>query len=662
MFKLEGIDDFKTRPVQWGPIGELVYLRTYSRTKDDGTKETWFDTCKRVVEGTYSIQKMHCIKNGIGWSDAKAMRSAQEMFSRMFDFKWLPPGRGLWSMGTKTVELKGGAVLNNCGFISTENMEYDPVYPFIFLMDMSMLGVGMGFDCEGAYTGSVYARQFPIVKSVYTVEDSREGWLKIVERLLLSIFEGIQFPSIIDFSKVRKKGELLAGMGGVASGPEPLMNLLLDILTHFAEEVVYHVNGPIIQIDQYKAYTKALKSSDIVDLMNYIGKCVVSGGVRRSAEIAFGRTWDHEFMALKEDEEKLASHRWASNNSILVHSNDTVDYDRIADHIRKMGEPGIFWIDNARYFGRMNGVVDMRDKEVKGANPCIEQSLFNGELCNVVEQFLARHDSLEDFLRTIKYAYLYAKTVTLIPTHRKEINEIVEQNRRIGTSVTGVAQFLENHSQDTLIEWLKKGYAAVQYYDTIYSDWLKINRSIKTTSVKPSGTVSLLPGATPGIHYPHSEYSIRRVRIEDTSPLIDKLKNAGYVVEIAVNEPNTVVVEFPIWEKCSRTKKDISIREQFELTALLQEHWADNQVSVTIHFKPEEAEQIADLLREYSTSLKAVSLLPLKADSVYVQAPYQEITREEYLERIAVVTPVVLENAGQGEQDKFCDSDSCKIF
>ncbi|HKL13878.1 MAG TPA: hypothetical protein VJ907_09760, partial [Halanaerobiales bacterium] len=132
-------------------LGELVYLRTYSRLKPDGSNESWFETVRRVVEGTYSIQKRHINKYGLGWDETKAQRSAQEMYERMFDMKFLPPGRGLWAMGSDVIEQKGLYVaLNNCAFVSTDNLEKDLTRPFEFMMDFSMLGVGVGFDVKGA--------------------------------------------------------------------------------------------------------------------------------------------------------------------------------------------------------------------------------------------------------------------------------------------------------------------------------------------------------------------------------------------------------------------------------------------------------------------------------------------------------------------------------
>lgn len=128
-------------PFGFNGLGEITYLRTYSRIKEDGTKEQWYETVQRVVEGCYSIQKRHILDNKLGWNDLRADESAQEMYDRIYNMKFLPPGRSLWAMGTSIVEEKGlYAALQNCAFVSTENIEKHPTKPFEFMMDMSMLG------------------------------------------------------------------------------------------------------------------------------------------------------------------------------------------------------------------------------------------------------------------------------------------------------------------------------------------------------------------------------------------------------------------------------------------------------------------------------------------------------------------------------------------
>lgn len=289
-----------------------------------------------------------------------------------------------------------------------------------------------------------------------------------------------------------------------------------------------------------------------------------------------------------------------------------------------------------RQYGRMDGHKDNKDHRVGGGNPCLEQSLESYELCCLVETFPNNHDSLDDFKRTLKFAYLYAKTVTLGQTHWPETNRVMLRNRRIGCSVSGVAQFLARYNVDTLRKWLRAGYKVIQKYDGIYSDWFAIPHSIKTTSVKPSGTVSLLAGATPGMHFPESRFYIRRMQLANTSDLVPALKKAGYKVVPCVNhESTTSVVEIPV--DCGsgiRTIKEVSMWEQLGLAALLQRHWADNQVSCTVTFDPKtEGKDLEHALDQFQYQLKGISFLPRIEKGAYKQMPYEEMNEQEFKER-----------------------------
>ena len=156
------------------------------------------------------------------------------------------------------------------------------------------------------------------------------------------------------------------------------------------------------------------------------------------------------------------------------------------------------------------------------------------ELCCLVETIPARHDSLEDFLLTLRSAFLYAKIVTLAPTHWPTTNAIMRRNRRVGTSLSGLAQFLAGRGMGALQQWCSEGYAALQEQDATLSEKFGVPKSVKTTCIKPSGTVSLLAGATPGMHFPESRFYIRRVRLAKNSNLVPVLRDAGFKVEVRV--------------------------------------------------------------------------------------------------------------------------------
>ena len=533
-------------------------------------------------------------------------------------------------MGTPVVHKKNlSAALNNCAFVSTEDMESNPTRPFEFLMDASMLGVGVGFDTKGRGKVSVLGPndETPIK---YVIDDTREGWVESLSMELKSYFgvKGVKQPRVeFDYSAIRPEGLPLKTFGGVSSGPGPLKDLHKSIA-----EVLD------------KRIGKTLDSRSIVDLFNLIGKCVVSGNVRRSAEIAFGEADDEEFLDLKNYEKNpdRMAYGWSSNNSVFAQIG--MDYTNIANRLRDNGEPGLAWLENMQKFGRMADGPNWKDRRVKGGNPCLEQSLESYELCCLVETFPARHKSLEEYKRTLKFAYLYAKTVTLRMTHWPETNRVMLRNRRIGCSVSGVADFLGKHSLDELRIWLDEGYQTVQKWDEVYSNWFCIPRSIKTTSVKPSGTVSLLAGSTPGMHFPESRIYIRRMRMSKNDPLAKPLLEAGYSVVPAIGqEDTTVVAEIPIkLPEGVRVQSEVSMFEQLSLAAFMQRYWADNQVSCTVTFDPvTEGPHIAQMLQYFQYQLKGVSLFPKQDYGRFPQLPYEAISEEVYEQMIKDIKPIV---------------------
>ena len=428
----------------------------------------------------------------LGWNAWQAQSSAQEMYDRMFNMKFLPPGRGLWAMGTSITEKKKlYAALNNCAFVSTKTLKEDYSKPFCFLMDASMLGVGVGFDVKGAGEVMIKLTNPNRGIEVYVIPDTREGWVESLKLLLDAYFHGaaeVQF----DYTKIRPLGEPIKGFGGVSSGHEPLEEIHEEI----RKVLNRNVGEPIT-------------TTTIVDIMNLIGKCVVAGNVRRTAEIVFGEPDDDEYLDLKNYKvnPEREEYGWTSNNSIFAELG--MDYTDVCKRIVDNGEPGFAWLENMRGYSRLKNGRDNKDHRVMGGNPCLEQSLESYELCCLVETFPNNHESLEDYLRTLKYAYLYAKTVTLGKTHWSDTNRVMLRNRRIGCSVSGVAQFITKRGLDELKVWLENGYDIIQEWDCMYSDWFAVPKSIKTTSVKPSGTVSLLAGATLGLHYPESRFYIR---------------------------------------------------------------------------------------------------------------------------------------------------------
>ena len=1281
------LDQFKRKQPKWGPLGHITFSRTYARLIP-GTKRTeeFWETLKRVVEGCYTIQLNHCRKYRLPWNALKAQHSAQTMFKLMWDFKFLPPGRGLWMMGTDYIYQRGSAPLQNCSFVSTQDLKEEGSDPFTFLMDMSMLGVGVAFDTKGA--GQIGIVQ-PSVHSdwVYMPEDSKEGWVDTCRIILDAYFGKGALPNKIDYSRIRPEGAPIKTFGGIAPGPKPLMQAEQDLCTYLSEEA--------------QKNTK-ITSTCIVDIMNILGKCVVSGGIRRclpagtrihtsrglvkiedvqvgdqvntssglhkvkevvsqgrqkimtvhtqigdvrctpdhrlkvftgldeyafkeakdlekgdklvflnnslrlgeiiplkkvelykthlrntieippftealawlvgffladgytdgykvhftthidetpvldkaaciltyfgadpkfavlpcnanriivfgveiaqffkqfknahskfrvpeeimrapnelkaaflagvfdgdgsaknhpikavtttrpnfakdiqslwaaigvptrltslrlpggyrsdvtisgkhplslahqylttysmkyngssefkdshldysypvdwvrkklstedlkkirsskrktvtayttgkllnempkttpidvlsidlenlieedtwdlsiadnhefvinqgiishnTAELALGSGHDEEYITLKDPTKnsgRLKEWRWASNNSITADVG--MDYEALAKQTAANGEPGYVWLENCQHYGRLKDGYGDYDLRASGVNPCGEQTLESYELCvsghtwlthskgagyissflgktidiwngkewstvepkltshgeklfrvhisdgsvleatpdhkwlvetptgepaevrtkelrigdklvytypsappdepwtivdkyaeqkgrefarrfkelltlppetftwnrrtaqrflsgylgeylteryryrsintyikeggvfydtysralalqrlcrknglfmtmyylgngttmcyiqkgdmrhrqyvqsvsemagyhktynltepkrhcclfemvltkqcNLIETFPSKHETFEEYQKTLKFAYLYGKTVTLVPTHNERTNQIIWRNRRIGLSQSGIIEAFQKQGRREHFRWCDEGYKTVQHYDTLYSEWLGIPKSIKTTTVKPSGTISLLPGVTPGIHYPHSKYYFRTIRIDKTSLLLPLLEKSGFRMEESVYGDNTVVVYFPVKENnFDRSKNQVSIWEQLENAAQMQYYWADNQISITVTFDPEtEINDIAKALELYETRLKVVSFLP-RRDAVYEQAPYQEITEEEYLDAVKHLKRLNLRSLDTHEvEEKFCTGEACLL-
>jgi len=640
-------------------LGEITFIRTYSRVKEDGTKERWHEVCRRVIEGMYSVQKNHAKDNRLPWNDNKAQKSAQEAFQRMFELKWTPPGRGLWAFGTPmTMEKRNSASLQNCAMVSTRDIDRnDPGALFAWVMDALMLGIGVGFDTLGQEKQmSIYAPTEPA--SVYEIPDTREGWVESVRLLINSFLRQNQPIQEFTYDIIRPLGAPIKGFGGVASGPAPLIDLHTRI-----SNVIGSRPG------------EALDSRAIVDLVNLIGTCVVSGNVRRSATLALGMPEDKDFINLKNPEvfpernsydSEKPGWAWMSNNSISA----TVGtkYEDYVDLIADNGEPGFIWLDVAREYGRLADAPDYKDARVMGFNPCAEQPLESYELCTLVEVHLNRHESKEDFLKTLKFAYLYGKTVTLMPTHWPITNGIMQRNRRIGTSLTGIAAFADEHGLPVIREWMDEGYNTIRKYDHSYSEWLCVRESVRVTTVKPSGSVSLLSGATPGVHWgPGGEFYLRAIRFGNTDPMMHLFKAAGYKIEDDLVSANTSVVYFPVASGHKRSEKQVSLFEKIGLAATAQKYWSDNGVSVTLSFdKEEETKFVAPALNMYEGQLKAVSFLPM-GNKTYPQQPYTEITREEYNSYVGKIGKIDwsaiydgvenLEAAGEA----YCSTDACEI-
>jgi ribonucleotide reductase alpha subunit len=303
----------------------------------------------------------------------------------------------------------------------------------------------------------------------------------------------------------------------------------------------------------------------------------------------------------------------------------------------------------AREIGR-TGDTQYPDPDVQGFNPCAEQSLAPFETCCLAEIHLPNIESKLELEEVARYLYKINKHSLALHCHSEETQAIVHKNMRMGIGITGYCMATEEQKS-----WLKDVYYNLRNFDSWYSKEKGFPPSIKLTTIKPSGTLSLLSGVTPGAHPGFSHYHIRRIRMASNSALVNVCRQKGYKVEFQRNfdgsdDTNTVVVEFPSkFPENTLVAKDVCALAQLELVKKLQAEWSDNSVSVTIYYRLEELSGIKAWLKaNYNNNLKTVSFL-LHSDHGFDQAPLEEITRQEYESMIKLVQPI--DNCEINEED-----------
>jgi ribonucleoside-triphosphate reductase len=626
----------------FGGFGEAVYYRTYSRIKEDGSRETWPDTVIRVIDGVLSVRKNHYVHHGLSWDDDAWQPYALRLAETMFDMKWLPPGRGLWAMGTEYIFERGSAALNNCGAVDTANLADSADW----LMDMLMCGVGVGFNT--AWRAKNVTIPDKEARKLYVVPDSREGWVASVRLLIESYTAGGPWHRF-DYSEIRPAGSPIRGFGGTAAGRAPLQRLH-DRLERILDD-----------------YCRGLqdRTRTVVDVMNAIGACVVAGNVRRSAEIALGAPDDEIFLSLKDFDRfpERSDIGWISNNTVIVkHPEDLSHLQAVAEGIRHNGEPGVLNLANVQSYGRYG---EKRPDRAWLTNPCSEIPLESYELCNLAEVFPARCADEAQVQEALSFAAFYASTVALLPTHREETNAVLTRNRRIGVSISGLADLLDRLGADELTRRLRTGYELVRSVNRMLAEAAGIAPSVRVTTVKPSGTLSQLVGVSPGMHFPPFRYAIRRLRVADASALCEGLKASGVPNEPDRYNANTTVFEFPVDMGETREASSVPAREQLEFLALLQREWSDNMVSCTVSFDPQkEGTQIGALLADFVPRVKSVSFLPHSRRGVYAQMPYEGISKAEYETRRAAMPEIDWRRFGGGDDEatRYCAAEGCGRF
>jgi ribonucleoside-triphosphate reductase len=629
----------KQREVAFGDLGLITFARTYSRKNKDGSKETFSDTVERELRGIEKQLKLELTNKD------------KDFYRDMRHNMWgSVAGRFMWQLGTKTVDKLGLPSLQNCAFVVID----DPIRPFTWAMDMLMLGSGVGYSIkrEHVYKLPKVVRKKVKIENVvdngagYLVPDSREGWVKLLGKVLKSYFysgEGFTYST----EHVRDRGEAIKGFGGTASGA--------GILVEGIEKIC-------AVLDNRKG--QQLRPVDCLDIMNIIGMIVVAGNVRRSAQIAIGDYDDLEYLKAKRwDLGNIPNWRAMSNNSVDV--SDVKDLPEEFWQTYEQGEPyGLINLELSRKVGRL-GEYQYPDPDVQGYNPCAEQSLVNFETCCLAEVYLPNIKDYETLKKVITILYRVNKHSLALKSHHKETQDIVNKNMRMGIGITGVMM-----STPEQLSWLDDAYKYLREYDKEYSKQMGFPESIKLTTVKPSGTLSLLAGVTSGVHPATSgKYFIRRIRIASESPLIEVIKSHGYHIEFQKNfdgtdDRATMVAEFPCMYKGDViSADDMTVFEQLDTVAFMQKMWSDNSVSVTAYYKKEELPALRKYLEEnFKDNFKTLSFL-LYSGHGFAQAPFEPISKEQYEFLSAKVKPILSAEINEDDVEELgaCGIGGCPI-
>lgn len=619
-------------------LSDFVFHRTYARTKEDGSLETFEEAIDRVVAATDTQLK-------VAWD-----KGEKELFRELLlNLKGSVAGRFLWQLGTATVDKLGLASLQNCAAVVIDH----PVRPFTWAFDMLMLGSGVGYNLQ---LKNIYS--LPTVKRVeithersndadLIVPDKREGWITLLEKVLESHFftgKSFSYSTIL----IRSRGAKIRGFGGTASGD----GILIEGITKISKLLNSRAN-------------KKIRPVDALDIMNIIGSIVVAGNVRRSAQIAIGDSIDKQYMQSKRwDLFQIPAHRAMSNNSVVCDDVNDLPNSFWAGYLGN-GEP--FGLINMRLSTKVGRLNEERFDNAVAYNPCAEQSLANMETCCLSEIFLPNIDTKEELWDTVRTLYKVNKHSLLLKCHHKETEEIVHKNLRMGIGVTGWLQATEEQ-----ISWLSETYDRLRAFDKEYSKKIGVNESIKLTTVKPSGTLSLVANVTAGIHPAYSQYIVRRVRVASNNELVQRYKDAGYPVEFVTDfqgnpDYGTVVIEFPLsYPDHTITANQLTAVQQLEWVKRAQTLWSDNAVSCTVYYKLEELDEIKEWLKKnYKDSIKTVSFL-LHSDHGFKQAPLEAISKEEYDRRVGSLKAVdslhVANSIVEESSESFeCEGGACPV-
>ena len=672
-------------------IGEFVYLRTYSRyLEDEKRRENWPETVLRTTEYNALLGINYKEKNGLSIDWEKEVKEAEALYDNLFHLRTFPSGRTLYMGGTEIVK-KYPLSNYNCSFTNIECMK-DLVEVFYLLMVGS--GVGIRIDKEQVnllprfrqigldsiynsgvrsntpkemmeHTRLIIEENAPNA-AILMVGDSKEGWCEALEKYfeLVTLEQYCSITTLmLDYSFVRPEGERLRRFGGRASGHRSIMRMFEKMNRVFSRRT----DGQ-------------LKTIDILDVATIISENVVSGGVRRSAMMVICEEDDEELINAKRNiykvvdgkwiEDPEISHRKMSNNSILYTQRPTLErITEIINSIKVNGEPGFI---NARESLR-------RKPSFRGCNPCGEILLQSKQCCNLTTNNLlafVKEDTLdkESLIHVLKLSTRVAIRMTLVDVELLGWDKVMKEDRIIGVSLTGMMDMLNKTgmSYEELGELLSELRAAVHKEGRLYCKELGIEAPKLMTTIKPEGSLSTLPGVSSGIHYAHSNYYIRRIRIAATDPLYKMIEKQGsYPIHNENGQTDgdcsIKVIEFPMKAPSGRTKYEVGAIEQLELYKLTMLHWSDHNSSITVHVREEEWKAVASWVYENFDYIVGITFLPLMEET-YPLLPYECTTKEDYENRMKQVKPIDYELLAEMEDeeereilDQECLTGACPI-
>lgn len=598
-------------------LGEFVYLRSYAKwIPEEGRRETWIETVDRYI---------NFMRENLG--DKLTEKEYAEVREAILTQKVMPSMRLMQFSGEAA--RRSNVCAYNCSYIAPSKLE-----DFAEIMYISMRGTGAGFSVESQNIQALPQIKFQTGDKLAThiVADSAEGWCTALTLGLKTWYDGKDID--FDFSQVRPAGTRLKTMGGKASGPEPLRNLLA-----FARERIFARQG------------RRLRNIDAHDVICKIGECVVAGGVRRSAMISLSDLDDTDLRDAKKGQFFMSDPQRSVANNSAVYLEKPTNEEFMDEWVALMkshsGERGIF-----NRGGLMKQVPGRRIKEWEstgyiengrirgpiGTNPCGEIILKSKQFCNLTEIIARNTDTKETLLKKARIATIlgtYQSTLTNFPFLSKEWKENCESERLLGVSVTG--QWDSEIARDgDMLDALRKETIAT---NKKYAERFGINQSTAITCVKPSGTVSQTLNVASGMHARHAPYYIRRVRISATDSLFKMMRDQGvpYYPEVgqSMEEANTYVLEFPIKAPDGAIcKDDLSALDQLEHWKVVKTKYTEHNPSVTISVGEKEWIEVANWLYANWDIIGGLSFLP-RSNHVYRLAPYETLTKQEYEERLS---------------------------